>query len=50
MIWFRLRSRQAEKVPGLSGDGAEIGKATALADDIEKVAVIARRRVKLMFS
>ena len=45
MVWFRLRSGQAEKVPGLVGDVAEIGKAAALADDIEEVAVIAGRRV-----
>ena len=45
MVWFRLRSWQAEKVPGLIGDVAEIGKAAALADDIEEVAVIAGRRV-----
>ena len=45
MVWLRLRSRQAEKVPGLVGDVAEIGKAAALADDIEEVAVIAGRSV-----
>ena len=45
MVWFWLRSRQAEKVPSLIGNIAEIGKSAALADDIEKVAVIARRRV-----
>jgi len=50
MVWFRLRSRKAEKVPSLIGDVAEIGKATALADDIEEVAVIASRRVGLMFN
>jgi hypothetical protein len=50
MVWFRLRSRQAEKVPGLVGDVAEIGKAAARADDIEEVAVIAGRRVGLMFN
>ena len=32
-------------MPGLIGDVAEIGKAAALADDIEEVAVIAGRRV-----
>jgi hypothetical protein len=45
MVWFWLRSRKAEKVPGLIGDVAEIGKATGLADDIEEVAVIAGRCV-----
>ena len=50
MIWFRVRSRQAEKVAGLIGDVAEFNKATALADDIQQVAVIAGRRVGLMFS
>ena len=45
MVWFRLRSRQAEKVPGLVGDVAEIDKAAALADDIEEIAMIAGRRV-----
>jgi len=37
-------------VPGLIGDVAEFDQAAALADDIEKVAVIARRRVRLMFN
>ena len=32
-------------MPGLIGDVAEIDQAAALADDIEEVAVIARRRV-----
>ena len=45
MVWFRFRSRQAEKVPRLVGGVAEIGKAAAFADDIEEVAVIAGRRV-----
>jgi len=50
MAWLWLRSREAEKVPGLVGDVAEFGKAAALADDIEKVTVIAGRRVGLMFN
>jgi len=37
-------------VPGLIGDVAEFDQAAALADDIEKVAVIAGRRVGLMFN
>ena len=45
MVWFWLRSRQAEKVPGLIGDVAEFDQAAALADDIEEVAVIAGRCV-----
>ena len=45
MVWLWLRSREAEKVPSLIGDVVEIGKAAALADDIEEVAMIAGRRV-----
>ena len=50
MVRLWLRSRETEKVACLIGDVAEIGKATALADDIEEVAVIAGRRVGLMCS
>ena len=49
MVWLRLRSRQAKKVPGLIGDVAEFDQAAPFADDIEKVAVIAVRRVGPFF-
>ena len=45
MVWFRLRSRQAEKVPGLIGDVAEVDEAAALADHVEQVAMLAGRGV-----
>src|ERR1700736_530619 len=45
MVWLRLRSWHGEKAPGLVGDVVEVDKATAFADDVEKIAVVAGRRI-----
>ena len=50
MVWLRLRSWHGEKAPGFVSDVVEVDKATAFADDVEEIAVVAGRRVGLMCS
>ena len=50
LAWFRLGWRHAEKGPGLVGDVLEVDEATGLADDVEKIAMLAGRGVGLMFN
>jgi hypothetical protein len=50
MVWLWLWSWQAEEAPGFVGDVVEVKKAAALADEIEKIAMLARCRVALMFN
>jgi len=38
---FWLRSRQAEKTPGLNGDVAKVGKPATFPDHVEQIAMIA---------
>ena len=41
---------QSQETAGLTGDVVEVDKATALADDIEEIAVLARSGISLMCS
>ncbi len=41
---FGLRSRQAEKTPGLNGDVAKVSKPATFPDHVEQIAMIPRRR------
>src|SRR5260370_37979434 len=45
MVWLRLRSRHGEKAPGFVCDVVEVDKATAFADDVEEITVVAGRRI-----
>jgi hypothetical protein len=47
---LRLSSRQAEEASCLVGDVMEVGKAAAVADDVEEIAVLAGGGVGLMCS
>jgi hypothetical protein len=50
MLWRRVGSWQAEKAPCFVGDVGEFGQAAAFADDVEQIAMLAGRRVGLMFN
>jgi len=50
MVWLWLRSWHGEKAPGFVGDVVEVDKATAFADDVEEITVVAGRRIGLMFN
>jgi hypothetical protein len=50
MVSLRLRSRHGEKAPGFVGDVVEVDQGTAFADDVEEIAVVAGRRIGLMFN
>jgi hypothetical protein len=47
---FRFRSWHTEKGPGLVSDVLEVDEPAALADDIEEIAMLAGRGVRLMCS
>jgi hypothetical protein len=50
MVWRRVRSWQAEEPPCLVGDVGEIDEAGGFADDVEEIAMFARRRVRPLAS
>jgi hypothetical protein len=50
MVWRRVGSWNAEKAPCFIGDIGKVGKAAAFADDVEQIAMLAGRRVRLMFN
>jgi hypothetical protein len=50
MVWRRVGSWKAEKAPCFIGDIGKVGKAAAFADDVEQIAMLAGRRVRLMFN
>jgi hypothetical protein len=41
---------QLQKAPCLLGDLAELAEASALANDVEEIAMLAGRRISLMFN
>lgn len=43
-------SGQAEEATGLVGDFAEVGQSASFTDEIEEIAMLAGRRVRLMFN
>ncbi len=50
MVWRRVRSWQAEKALCFIGDVGEFDQAAAFADDVEQIAMLARRRVRPLAS